>query len=128
MQAFITSQFNYCPLVWMCHNRVINNKINNLHYRALHMVYNDDISSFEDLLQKDGTVTIHNQNVRSLAVEMFKVVSDLAPPFMTNIFTKNANLFTDNVSSNTRSRSMFYNYNNPKTRNYGLETLSCLGP
>ena len=59
---------------------------------------------------------------------MFKVVNDLAPPFMTNIFTKNANLLTDNVSSNTRSRSMFYNYNNPKTRNYGLETLSSLGP
>ena len=128
MQAFITSQFNYCPLVWMCHNRVINNKINNLHYRALRMVYNDDISSFEDLLQKDGSVTIHIQNLRSLAVEMFKVVNNVAPPFMTNIFTKNANLLTGNVSSNTRSRSMFYNYNNPKTRNYGLETLSCLGP
>ena len=31
MHAFIISQFNYCPLVWMCHNRRINNKINNLH-------------------------------------------------------------------------------------------------
>ena len=31
MHAFIISQFNYCPLVWMCHNRGINDKINNLH-------------------------------------------------------------------------------------------------
>ena len=27
MQAFFKSQFSYCPLVWMCHSRHINNKI-----------------------------------------------------------------------------------------------------
>ena len=31
--SFIQSQFNYCPLVWMCHNRTLNNKINKLHER-----------------------------------------------------------------------------------------------
>ena len=31
MRAFIISQFNYCPLVWMCHSRRLNNKINHLH-------------------------------------------------------------------------------------------------
>ena len=53
-------------------SRAMNNKLNNLHYRGLRMVYNDDISSFEHLLQMDGSVTIHYQNVRSLAVEMFR--------------------------------------------------------
>ena len=90
MHAFINSQFTYCPLVWMCHNRGINEKINNLHYRALRIIYNDDISTFEELLQKDGAITIHQQNLRFLAVEMFKVVKGLAPPFMTNIFTTNS--------------------------------------
>ena len=28
MKTFIESQFNYCPLVWMFHNRTLNNKIN----------------------------------------------------------------------------------------------------
>ena len=28
MRAFITSQFQYCPLVWMFHNRQVNQKIN----------------------------------------------------------------------------------------------------
>ena len=28
MKTFVFSQFNYCPLVWMCHNRKFNNKIN----------------------------------------------------------------------------------------------------
>ena len=31
MNAFFKSQFNYCPLIWMCHNRDNNNKINRLH-------------------------------------------------------------------------------------------------
>ena len=26
MNAFLTSQFSYCPLVWMCHSHVNNNK------------------------------------------------------------------------------------------------------
>ena len=40
-KSFIISQFNYCPIVWMCHGRGLNNKINNLHERALRTVYQD---------------------------------------------------------------------------------------
>ena len=35
MKAFITSQFSYCPLIWMFHSRNLNNKINRIHERAL---------------------------------------------------------------------------------------------
>ena len=28
MNSFFTSQFNYCSLIWMCHSRRMNNKIN----------------------------------------------------------------------------------------------------
>ena len=31
MNTFFKSQFNYCPLVWMCCNRSLNTKINWLH-------------------------------------------------------------------------------------------------
>ena len=34
MKSIIQSQFNYCPLVWMFHNRTLNNKINKLHERG----------------------------------------------------------------------------------------------
>ena len=72
MNSFFTSQFNYCPLVWMCHHRTINNKINRLHERCLRIVYNDNKSSFPELLDKDKGVTIHVKNVRALAVERVK--------------------------------------------------------
>ena len=34
MKAFVHSQFEYCPLIWMSHNRTLNDKINRIHERA----------------------------------------------------------------------------------------------
>ena len=41
MQTFIENEFNYCPLIWMMHNRTLNNKINKLHERALRIALDD---------------------------------------------------------------------------------------
>ena len=49
MKAFITSQFSYCPLIWMFHSRNLNNKINRIHERALRLVYQNNLS-FSELL------------------------------------------------------------------------------
>ena len=59
MKAFVTSQFGYCPLVWMFHSRGPNNKINSLDERALRTTYVNRLSSFQDLLKKDNSVFIH---------------------------------------------------------------------
>ena len=47
MKSYIFSQFNYCPLVWMCHSRSSNNKINRIQERALRIAYRDFKSSFK---------------------------------------------------------------------------------
>ena len=86
MNSFFTSQFNYCPLTWMCHSCTMNNKINRLHERCLHIVHSDKTSSFEKLLEKDGSVTIHTRNLQTLATEMFKVDKNLSPPIIANLF------------------------------------------
>ena len=54
MNAFITSQFSYCPLVWMSHSRTMENRINKIHKKALRFVYKDETNlSLDDLLKKD---------------------------------------------------------------------------
>ena len=58
-----------CPLVWMCCNRSLNAKINRLHERRLWIVYNDKQSSFTELLVKDGSVSIHHQNLQNWQVK-----------------------------------------------------------
>ena len=50
MKAFIDSQFGYCPLIWMFYSRTLNNRINQLHDRALRLVFKDATLSFEELL------------------------------------------------------------------------------
>ena len=128
MNAFFNSQFSYSPLVWMFHNRQINTKINNLHFRALRIIYLDETSSFDELLRKDGTVTVHHRNLQFLVTEMYRVFKGLAPLIIQDVFKRHGNAFVENVSSNTRSKPNFYNPCNPRTVNHGLETLRTLGP
>ena len=37
MNAFILSQFSYCPLIWMFQSRKLNHRINKIHERALRL-------------------------------------------------------------------------------------------
>ena len=76
MNTFFKSQFNYCPLVRMCCNRSLNTKINRPHEECLRIVHNDKRPNFNELLLKDGSVSIHHQNLQKLAVEMFNVSRD----------------------------------------------------
>ena len=69
MKAFIELQFGYCPLVRIFHSQSLNNKINRIHKRALRITYNGKSSSFQKLLEKDNSVTIHHRNIKILATE-----------------------------------------------------------
>ena len=86
MKSFVEAQFGYCPLVWMFHGREINRKINHIHERSLRIAYRDYNSSFNDLLKKDNSVSIHHRNIQSLAVELFKVKENLSNTIMSDIF------------------------------------------
>ena len=59
MKIFVISQFDYCPLIWMFHNRALNNRINTIHERALRLVYQNKNLSFSELIELDNAVTIH---------------------------------------------------------------------
>ena len=86
MNAFFTSQFSYCPLTWMFHSRKLNNKISRLHERYIRIIYNDRLSTFEELLNKDNSVSIYHRNLQCLATEMFKVYQGEAPKILQEVF------------------------------------------
>ena len=122
MNAFFTSQFSYCPLIWMCHSRKNNRKINMLHERCLRIIYNDQQSSFTELLNKDNSVSIHIRNIQRLAIEMFRFYNGLSPPLMSNMFKLKAE-----NSYNLRQVSEF---SRPMVKSvyHGTESISYLGP
>ena len=55
VNLFITSHFSYCPLVWMFHNRRLNNRIDHIHERA----YQDYNSSSKELLRKRQLLNVN---------------------------------------------------------------------
>ena len=85
-KTVIMPQFNYCPLIWMCHSRGLNNKINNIHKRALRIMYQHKKSNLQDLLQKDNSVSIHMKNLQYLATEIYKVKNCLSSEIMKEVF------------------------------------------
>ena len=105
MKAFVTSQFEYCPLIWMFHSRRINHEINKLRERALRIVYKDHFSSFEELLPKDRCVTIHKRNLQILATEMYKILNGLSPDILQETFETKSNYYS------TRNAPAFYSRN-----------------
>ena len=121
LKTFITSQFNYCPLVWMCHSRGLNNRINNLHERALRIVYQDKKSDFETLLKNDKSVTIHVRILHYLVTEVSKVKNNISPEIMREIFH-----FQENENYNLRSGTHLAS-RNMRTTLFGKETVSNLG-
>ena len=74
-KSFIEAQFKYCPLIWMFCSRNSNKKINILHKRALRLKYDDYSLSFETLLERDSSFTIHHQNIQSMLTEIYKSLS-----------------------------------------------------
>ena len=121
MKTFIESQFNYCPLLWMNHSRQINNKINKLHERALRVVYKDDDLTFEQLLHRDSSMTIHERNLQKLAIQMYKVKNQLCPLPVQQLFKKHENEY------NLRNQG-FWELPKVRTTYYGIETIRYRGP
>ena len=68
--------------------RIINKKTNRLHERCLQIIYGDNQSSFEELQEKDSSVSLHERNIKILATEMYKVRKDMSPPQINKLFTR----------------------------------------
>ena len=116
MKTFVEPQFGYCPLIWMFHSRKVNSKINHLQERSLRIVYNDYITSFEDLLKKDNSFKIHDKNIQSLAIELFKVQKGIANRILCDIFPLRF------IDYKLRSQTAF-SVSSANTTHFGLNSL-----
>ena len=122
MKAFVTSQFNYCLLIWLFHSRELNNRINRIHERALRLVYQDNSLLFAELLEKDNSVTIHQRNLQVLAIRIFKLKNGLFPEIMKEVFE------IQNPAYNFCSEATHFKRESVKMTHYGIQSVKYLGP
>ena len=94
-------------------SRKNHNMINQLHERALCIVYGDDTSTFKEILKRDNSVCIHHRNIQSLAI--------VSPIIMEEVFLKR------DIKYNLRSQTDFKS-SGTSTIHKGTESLRSLGP
>ena len=105
----------------MFYSRQVNNRINRLQERSLRMIYEDNILSFKQLLEKDDPVTVHQNNIKKLVIEMYKVVHGLSSDIIKDMFTE----CTHDI--NLRSKPDFL-LPEIKTVYWGKNSIRYLGP
>ena len=120
MKTLILSQFNYCPLVWMFCDRILDNKINRIHEKALRIASQNKIADFNTLLLESNAVSIHKRNPQLLMIEVYITVQNINPSSMTEMYVQKD--LPHNLRNNLPMRI-------PKARtsSYGIESLSFLG-
>ena len=94
-KSFIRSNFNYCPVIWHYCSKTNTEKLEKLQFRALKIVFNDYKSCYEDLLSKAKVPTLYQSRIRTIAIETFKCLYELSPPYVTDL----VNFKSSNYSS-----------------------------
>ena len=79
------------------------------------------MTTFENLLLIDNSVSIHHKNLQVLATETYKIKNKIAPEIMNDI------LLESSIIYNLRNNSGFTTYNVNIMR-YGVDTIHHLGP
>ena len=80
--AFRMSNFNFCPIIWHFCSKGKTEKLEKVHFRALKFIFQDFNSTYDILLERAGSTTLHLSRLRFLAFETFKIVYGLSPPYL----------------------------------------------
>ena len=99
--AFINSQFNYAPLVWMFCRKKQYLKIQKIHHKALKVVYNSN-KNYDELLRDNN--------------EVFKSLNNLNPEFMWSYFV------FKNITYNIRNGPLV-RLSSAKSTSYGINSV-----
>ena len=65
-----------------------NKEISRTNKHVLRVLYEDYDSSFEQLLEKDGSITVHQRNLQNLMSEIYKTINQINPAYMWDFFVE----------------------------------------
>ena len=85
-KSFVSCIFHYCPLVWHFCGKVNNSKLEKVQERALRIINNDYVSSYEEIISKSKTSSVLISRLRMLLCEVYKSVNQLNPTYISELF------------------------------------------
>ena len=115
--VFINSQFNYTSLVWMFAGKISITKICKIHHRTRQVIHNDYQKSYDELLDINNDVNIHQKHLRILALEVFKIIMHVNQEFMWSYFIENT------IPCNLRNGSRLLLLSPAKSVKFGNNSL-----
>ena len=120
LTSIVMLNLSYCPLIWMFCSKSANKEINRTIKRALKLLYEDYDSSFEQLLEKDGSITVLQRNIQNRMTEIYKTLHKINPAYMWELFVEK------DMPYNLRTK-VLCRLPQAQTNRYGLDSLSFRG-
>ena len=120
LTSVVMSNFSYCPLIWLFCSKTANKDINRTNKRALRVLYGDYDSSFDQLLARNGSITVHQMNLQRLMTEIYKTMNHLNPSYIWEFFVKK------DIPYNLRTKELC-RLPSAQSYRYGLNSLSFRG-
>ena len=114
--SFILSHFNFCPMAWHFCSKTSTNKMEKIQERALRFIYDDQNSSYDELLHKANLPSLEIRRLRTMAIECFKIIHDLSPPCLSNLVSRRESTYSfryTNILDIPRVRTVTYGKKNP---------------
>ena len=99
-------------------SRTTNNKINSLHKRALRLIYEDYDATFEELLEIDGSFSVHHFNIQTLLIEIYKFCNDLSIKIFSDLFQIKNNRYCLRSNSTLQRPNIQSVYNGENSLSY----------
>ena len=104
-------------MIWIFVRKTAFNKILKINYRTLQVVYSEYHKSYEELLQINKDISIHQKHLRILALEVYQSILHSTQEFMWNGFNTNP------IPDNSRKRSMLLTPH-AKAVNFGTNLIT----
>ena len=102
VQAFVLSNFNYCPLVWYFTTANRLQKVEKIQQRALRFITDDYVSNYETLLRDTEMTTMRVRQMQNLCIEIYKTLSNLNPEYMHELFERNLHTYSTRRPNNLK--------------------------
>ena len=118
--AFIISQFNFCPVAWHYCNRGDMIKMEKVQYRSLKYVHCDFKSSYSQLLIRSNKNLMYVNRLNIILCEVYRCVMKLNPIYLHKLFMLSTN--AHNTRGKVKLKQPSFNY-----VKFGKEKFSCNG-